>query len=233
MTERHHHHPSLASSFGTIAELAKMGAPIALVDSAAPFIRFALVVAYDGEPFHGLAADPQQPNTIQAHLQHKLACMVGRKSPETCQVTLHGRTDAGVHSQGTVVHVDLTRNEVEKMAARRTSSSQSTETIPMQAAAVLQQTLLRGLGSGHTKYIQVRAVHPVSRDYFHARKSSVSKVYSYRIHSGYALPWETRRCWCLYGRHLDIDSMRQVAASLIGIHDCSVFCRDKRKREDF
>lgn len=209
-------------------------------------VRFAMILAYDGEPFHGSAADPQQPDTVQAHVQRRLASIT--MVPSSCQAThatFHGRTDAGVHSRGTVVHVDLTRDQVRRLVTLRqrqvTSSSSSqrdTETTTpatqaAAAAAMLERSLIRGLGSGHLRYIQIRRVYAVHRSLFHARKSSVGKLYSYRLHTGDApLPWETRRAWCLH-RPLDVTAMRRVAShTLVGVRDCTVLCRDRRRRPD-
>ena len=219
----------------TLTDLVKQKAPLAEFDPGAAMFRFALVVAYDGEPFHGLAADPQEPNTVQAWLETKLSSMVGRrnKGGGGCSVTRHGRTDAGVHSAGTVLHTDFTMTEVQRLGQQQVTENASKVDIIHAAAIVLQRTLVRGLGSGHTKHIQVRAVYPVSMDRFHARRSSVGKVYRYLVHTGYPMPWVSRTCWNLHGRKLDVTAMRQVATHLLGVHDFSVFVRCKRRRVDY
>ena len=73
--------------------------------SPSPTTRWRLVVAYDGSAFRGFAAQPGQA-TVAGALAEALArtARLGRAAPA---ITCAGRTDAGVHARGQVVHVDL------------------------------------------------------------------------------------------------------------------------------
>ena len=63
--------------------------------------RLALLVAYDGSPFHGYQRQHGFP-TIQSELEDAWAAV----SAETVTMIGSGRTDTGVHAMGQVVHFD-------------------------------------------------------------------------------------------------------------------------------
>ncbi len=136
-------------------------------------------------------------NTIQDIIEGRLRVIF--KQP----VRIHGsgRTDSGVHAHGQVFHFDA---QWENPAA----------------------DLLRALRSGLPESIQVNAVRQVA-DSFHARHSSTGKLYLYRLYEGFAPPRETRYCWSLGNRRLDIESMREAARYLIGKHDFTAFSADR------
>src|SRR5439155_26369577 len=66
--------------------------------------RVKIAVGYDGSGFSGWARQPGR-RTVQQTLEDAL-CRVLRL-PEAAPLTVAGRTDAGVHARGQVVHVDL------------------------------------------------------------------------------------------------------------------------------
>src|SRR3546814_18891174 len=61
-----------------------------------------MVVAYDGRPFHGLAAQPGQ-RTVAGVLTEAIE----RIARHPVELTCAGRTDRGVHAWGQVVSLDL------------------------------------------------------------------------------------------------------------------------------
>jgi tRNA pseudouridine38-40 synthase len=65
-------------------------------------VRLRLVVAYDGAGFRGFAAQPGQ-RTVAGELGGALSTALRQPVDITCA----GRTDAGVHAAGQVIHVDV------------------------------------------------------------------------------------------------------------------------------
>ncbi len=66
-------------------------------------VRLRLDLAYDGTDFHGWARQKGDLRTIQGVLEDNLS-MILRHDVE---LTVAGRTDAGVHSAGQVAHFDV------------------------------------------------------------------------------------------------------------------------------
>ena len=253
------------NNYGTISYLSKISAPICCFSSRQPqkreghhigqednndqvlYQRFALVVAYDGTSFNGLAKDPRpESNTIQQHIENRLEAILQReKTSGSCATTLNGRTDAGVHSNGTVLHFDMTHTEIWKLANRRYQKEKSQSNRKKQssssppestkqtstnkdhndlvaaskaAAKLIQNSLRRGLvgiEGRMEQQIQIRHVYPVNTELFHARKSCIGKQYLYNIHEGYPRPLEMRSCWSMNGRKLNTTKMQQVATETL------------------
>jgi tRNA U38,U39,U40 pseudouridine synthase TruA len=78
--------------------------------------RFAIKFAYDGTDFHGFQSQPHG-NTIQDQLESKLKMILQRKK-SSLRIFAWGRTDRGVHAKSAVCTVDLTQDEVQRLAQR-------------------------------------------------------------------------------------------------------------------
>lgn len=114
------------------------------------------------------------------------------------ETAVAGRTDAGVHARGQVVSFDAEDADVEQ--------------------------LRRSLNGILGPEIRVRelAIAPTG---FHARFSARWRRYRYVIDRSPA-PDPLTRHWVWHvGRELDLAEMRAVAATIIGEHDFSTFCR--------
>ena len=156
--------------------------------------RWKLTIEYDGRPFVGWQRQDNGPSVQQA-LEEAAEKLSGGG-----QVRAHasGRTDAGVHAKGQVVHIDLER--------------------PM-TADKLRDALNHHLRPHPVAVVRVEAVG----EDFHARLSSIGRAYEYRIVNRRApLALDAGRAWHVQ-RPLDIDAMNAGAAFLVGHHDFTSF----------
>lgn len=153
-------------------------------------MRLKLTLAYDGRPYAGYATQPNA-DTVQDRVEAALAEVV--KEP----VRIHhaGRTDAGVHAHGQVVHFD----------APAQSSMNPFNYLP-------------AINSKLPATIRVMACEEVSPD-FHARFSAREKHYQYRLSLAPVLPpLDAGLAWHL-PRQLDPVSLEEALALYLGRHD--------------
>jgi tRNA pseudouridine38-40 synthase len=155
-------------------------------------MRLALGVEYDGAPFEGWQTQPHG-RTVQDVLERALAQFAGENLATICA----GRTDAGVHARGQVVHVDTTRER--DLGA-----------------------WVRGVNRYLPDEISVRWSRRVADD-FHARYAARARHYEYWIlNEPVRSPLAARRAGWVF-RPLDLEAMRAAAACLTGAHDFSSF----------
>lgn len=155
-------------------------------------MKLALGLEYDGTDFHGWQTQPSG-NTIQDHLEAALADFVG--SP--VETVSAGRTDAGVHASGQVVHFETSIDR------------------PL-------WNWVRGVNAFLPAAIRVRWAHPVPDD-FHARFSARSRTYTYSIYNHpIDSPLRARFATWVF-QPLDIAAMQAGADCLLGEHDFTAF----------
>ncbi|WP_285319134.1 tRNA pseudouridine synthase A [Pseudarthrobacter sp. lyk4-40-TYG-27] len=189
--------------------------PAAPVLGGGGFLRLRLDLSYDGGPFSGWALQPGL-RTVQGVLEEAIELVVRR----AVRVTVAGRTDAGVHARGQVVHLDLT--EAEWLALPR-----GHELDP--AVALLRRlrgALNRALGDLHGA-VEVHdiALAPVG---FDARFSALWRRYSYRIADGPALWDPLARYFTLWHKNpLDVGLLNQGASQLLGLQNFLSFCKPR------
>lgn len=175
---------------------------------AEDLVRWCLVVAYNGQGFRGFAAQPGQI-TVAAELSSAIARVLRLQTP--LKLTCAGRTDAGVHALGQVVHVDLPRSVIGDGALDGQGLSTADEFV---------HKVNRKLSPS----IAVRAARPVSFS-FDARRSARARRYRYLIWEGSAPhPLLDHLSWNVTSR-LDLRAMRSAADSFVGVHDFRAFCR--------
>jgi tRNA pseudouridine38-40 synthase len=189
--------------------------PAAPVMGGGGFLRIRLDVSYDGGPFSGWALQPGRL-TIQGALEEALHMLVRRPG----RVTVAGRTDAGVHARGQVVHLDLT--EAEWLGLPR-----GHELDP--AVAMLRRmrgALSRVLGD-LTGAIEVHRIS-LAPPGFDARFSALWRRYSYRIADGPALWDPLGRYSTLWHKNpLDVSLLNEGAAKLLGLQNFLSFCKPR------
>ena len=189
--------------------------PAAPVLGGGGFLRIRLDLSYDGRPFSGWAVQPGL-RTVQGSLEAALELIVRRP----VRVTVAGRTDAGVHARGQVVHLDLAPDEWTALARGR-------EVDP--AVALLRR--LRGALSRvlaeESGAIEVHDAGPAPSG-FDARFSALWRRYSYRIADGPEL-WDPvlRNVTLWHKAKVDVGLLNAGAATLLGLRDFRAFCKPR------
>lgn len=154
--------------------------------------RIALGLEYDGAAFCGWQIQ-DSARSVQACVEQALS----RVADHPVSVICAGRTDAGVHALGQVVHFDT-------------------------GAARTPRAWVFGANSYLEHDVSVLWAQPVS-DEFHARFSAIARHYRYVILNRAVRPavGHTRVSWCY--RPLDVARMNQGAQYLVGEHDFSAY----------
>ncbi|MGQ9898235.1 MAG: tRNA pseudouridine(38-40) synthase TruA [Acidobacteriota bacterium] len=154
--------------------------------------RLKLTIEYDGTAYAGWQTQVNA-RSIQAVLSAAFTPLLGQPA----QLQAAGRTDAGVHALGQVVHTDVHQ-------------------------ARPPDTWRAALNAHLPPDIRVRQVEVVSTD-FHARKSARGKLYHYAFWRGRVA--STR--WQRYSLHipqpLDWEAMREAAQHFVGCYDFAPF----------
>jgi tRNA pseudouridine38-40 synthase len=163
-------------------------------------VRLRVDLSYDGSGFSGWAAQPGR-RTVEAELAQALGRVLRLPGPP--KLTVAGRTDAGVHARGQVVHAD----------------------VPAVAWAAGAGRAVARLAGVLPADIRVRAAAQAP-DGFDARFSALWRRYSYRVCDDPAAADPLRRHETLwYFRRLDVTAMNEAALSCLGEHDFAAFCR--------
>lgn len=167
-------------------------------------MRLRAIISYDGSGFSGYQVQPGK-RTVQLELERVLSSI---HKGATVKVVASGRTDAGVHATGQVIHFD------------------SPLSLPLDRWKIALNVQLPG-------DIRVMKVEQV-RDDFHARYDAKGKTYRYiwslnEVHS----PFERN-----YSVHVDrykpnIELMKEASVHLLGTHDFSSFCAANTSVKDF
>ncbi|ALC05043.1 tRNA pseudouridine synthase A [Corynebacterium deserti GIMN1.010] len=170
-------------------------------------VRIRLDLAYDGTDFHGWAKQGTSDlRTVQKVLEENLS-MVLR---ENIELTVAGRTDAGVHAAGQVAHFDVVASALEQ---------RSIDGDPAR--------LVRRLARLLPDDIRVHDVS-VAPAGFDARFSALRRHYVYRITTHPAGPVPTRnRDTASWPKPVEIERMQLAADALLGLHDFVAFCKAK------
>ncbi|MET7544146.1 tRNA pseudouridine(38-40) synthase TruA [Streptomyces sp. NPDC005479] len=166
------------------------------------FVRVRLDLAYDGKDFSGWAKQTAR-RTVQGEIEDALRTVT--RSSRTYDLTVAGRTDAGVHARGQVAHVDL----------------------PAEVWAEHGGLLLRRMAGRMAPDVRIWRVAeaPVG---FNARFSALWRRYAYRISDrpGGADPL-TRGHVLWHDRLLDVDAMNAASARMLGEHDFAAYCKKR------
>ena len=160
-----------------------------------------LDICYDGTRYRGWQRLQGTDNTIQGKLETVLSRILG----EQVEISGSGRTDAGAHAAMQVVNFHC-RNEL------------SCEEILLQ----LRRYLPEDIGIYSCREVSSR---------FHARLNCKTKTYHYRIWNSDAPCVFEKRFVYVLPQALDLHTMRKAAEYLLGEHDFSAFCANKKMKK--
>ena len=163
--------------------------------------RYALAVEYDGTDYDGWQSQAVGV-TLQQSLQKALSVVANSAIVVNCA----GRTDAGVHASGQIVHFD---SPVERSA----------------------RAWMLGTNSNLPTSMSVHWAGQVADD-FHARYSALAREYCYSLLNRQARPGLSARTLAWERKPLDVPAMQEAANSLLGQQDFTSFrtvaCQAKR-----
>jgi len=158
----------------------------------APGRRVAALVEYDGSDYAGWQSQAHA-RTLQDAVEHAIAFVAGAPVTAVCA----GRTDAGVHAVGQVIHFDT-------------------------AAARTPRAWVLGANTRLPPAIALQWAGEVAAD-FHARHTALRRIYRYYILNSSARSALKRLRTAWMHRALDAQAMHGAAQALLGEHDFSAF----------
>jgi len=164
------------------------------------FRRLRIDIAYDGTNFYGWGAQPDR-RTIQDLVEEAIS----RISRVDTESIVAGRTDAGVHATGQVIHVDVPDaifdGELNYIDFRYKLNRILDEDVRIMN--------ISDAPSG-----------------FHARFSALRRHYVYKlIDNNDVIPPLTRNDVASWYRPLDVDRMNEASKLVLGHHDFAAFCK--------
>lgn len=160
--------------------------------------RIKATVSYDGTNFSGYQSQPGM-RTVQSDIDKALRKL---HKDDSVYSVASGRTDAGVHAYGQVIHFDT----------------------PLSITEGKWVTALNVLLPKDIRVLDAVAVSEA----FHARYSATGKTYQYRwTRTPIQSPFERNYAVHLGRWNPDAARMREGAARLLGTHDFTSFCSSK------
>ena len=166
------------------------------------FRRLRINIAYDGTAFFGWATQPDQ-RTIQDLVEEAVA----RISRGDVESVVAGRTDAGVHATGQVIHIDLPD--------------------AVFADGLTYRDLRYKLNRILDEDVRIMEISDAPEG-FHARFSALRRIYTYKIlDNNEVIAPLSRYDVAPWYRPLDVDLMNKASALVLGHHDFAAFCKFK------
>lgn len=155
--------------------------------------RYVALIEYDGSAYSGWQRQPFLSATIQEHIEFAL----GQIAAEKIEVVCAGRTDAGVHAVGQIIHFDT--------QAKRSNYA-----------------WLAGANRYLPADIAIKAIKAVRSD-FHARYDAHRRHYRYVVLNSAqrSALWKIHSYWHAYP--LRAEDMQVAGQALLGEHDFSAF----------
>jgi tRNA pseudouridine38-40 synthase len=169
--------------------------------------RFRIDLSYDGTDFTGWAKQPGL-RTVHGEVVAVMNKIFG-PSKTDFSLRVAGRTDAGVHAEHQVVHVDLSPAQLKRLGRN--------PDMRLKMNALLDPDI---------RVIKVSEV-PAN---FHARYAATHRRYRYTIADSVS-GWNPLRArynlWLKYP--LDLEAMQAASKEFLGLHDFAAFSKPKPK----
>ena len=166
------------------------------------FRRLRIDIAYDGTNFSGWARQPGK-RTVQEMVEE----VISRIARHDVDSVVAGRTDAGVHATGQVIHIDIPETPF--------------------ADGLSYKDLRYKLNRILDEDVRIMEISDAPEG-FHARFSALRRVYTYKIlDNNDVIPPLSRYDVAPWYRPLDADLMNQASALVLGHHDFAAFCKFK------
>lgn len=167
-------------------------------------MRVRLDLSYDGREFSGWAKQASGRRTVQGEIEDALRT-VTRSGDDLYELTVAGRTDAGVHARGQVAHVDLPEGVWDEH----------------------REKLLKRLAGRLPKDVRVWSLTEAPSG-FNARFSAVWRRYAYRVTDNPGGVDPLLRSHVLWHDWpLDVGAMNEAAQLLLGEHDFAAYCKKR------
>jgi tRNA pseudouridine38-40 synthase len=160
------------------------------------FIRIRGEVSYDGKNFSGWGMQPTR-RTVQGDLEEAFQQIT---QLDRVIIQCAGRTDAGVHASGQVMHLDVP-----------TQWSDRLPDLAYKVNAILSEDVV------------IKSLIQTSFN-FDARFAALSRRYTYFIQEGLRDPLTRDRVY-QHRTYLDVPAMNDASEVLLGLHDFKAFCR--------
>jgi tRNA pseudouridine38-40 synthase len=167
--------------------------------------RYRIDLAYDGTDFYGFSKQSAH-RTVAGELLSGLVKIFG-EDDEDFRMRVAGRTDAGVHAQAQVAHLDLTSEQLKRIRRGHGVAERLNKIIDPD--------------------VRVTAFEEADPG-FHARFSALSRRYRYSIADRSVIPNPmTSRYMLEILWHLDTEPMVAAAKEFMGLRDFEAFCKER------
>lgn len=157
-------------------------------------MRYKLIISYDGSCFHGFQRQLNY-NSVQETLEKTLTEILKTE----VVIKGAGRTDAGVHAIGQVVHFDSPQLVPEKNLKK-----------------ILNKKLYPGIYIKEVKYVD---------DNFHSRVHAIKKEYRYFVSIGEFCPMKSKYMHYFHNR-INIEKIKEAMEYIKGTHDFKSFSKN-------
>lgn len=164
--------------------------------------RYKCIISYDGSGFSGYQIQPNK-RTVQSQIENVLAKI---HKGSHVKIAASGRTDAGVHAKGQVIHFDS----------------------PLSLPDEKWELAINSMLPEDISVLSVEKADPS----FHARFNACGKEYRYLLYQSAKRDPFQRNYAFHYPYPLNLNDMREACSYLLGTHDFSSFCSARTEVED-